>query len=64
MKAPHTPCLLNAQIHVGSADWQSGPEGVVSFGSNIRMPVSVVDKLGHMLSVGYVGNLLDEHLNS
>lgn len=58
------PCPLNAQIHVGSEDWQSGPEGVVSFGSNTGMPVSVVDKQGHMLSVDYVGNLLDEHLTS
>lgn len=64
MKAPHTPCPLNAQIHVGSEDWQSGPEGVVNFGSNAGMPVSVVDKQGHMLSVDYVGNLLDEHLTS
>ena len=58
------PCPLNAQTHVGSEDWQSGPEGVVGFGSNTGMPVSVVDKQGHMLSVDYVGNLLDEHLTS
>ena len=58
------PCPLNAQIHVGSEDWQSGPEGVVSFGAITGMPVSVVDKQGHMLSVDYVGNLLDEHLTS
>ena len=26
-------CPLIAQVHVGSEDWQSGPEGVVNFGS-------------------------------
>ena len=56
------PCPLNAQIHVGSEDWQSGPAGVVSFGDATGMPVSVVDKQGHMLSVDYVGGLLDEFL--
>ena len=56
------PCPLNAQIHVGSEDWQSGPTGVVSFGAATGMPVSVVDKQGHMLSVDYVGDLLDEFL--
>ena len=56
------PCSLNAHAYVGSEDWQSGPEGVVIFGSNTGMPVSVVDKQGHMLSVDYVGNLLDEFL--
>ena len=56
------PCPLNAKIHVGSEDWQSGPAGVVSFGDATGMPVSVVDKQGHMLSVDYVGGLLDKFL--
>lgn len=56
------PCPLNAQMHVGSEDWQSGLAGVVSFGAAIGMPVSIVDKQGHMLSVDYVGGLLNEFL--
>lgn len=55
-------CPTNAQIHVGSEDWQSGPEGVVSFGTATGIPVSVVDNQGHMLSVAYVGGLLDGFL--
>ena len=56
------PCPTNAQIHVGSQDWQSGPEGVVSFGDTVGIPVNVVSEQGHMLSVDYVGKLLVEHL--
>jgi hypothetical protein len=56
------PCPLNAAIHVGSVDWQSDPEGVMSFGEAVGLPVSVVDGQGHMLSVDYVGGLLDELL--
>ena len=37
------PRPLNAQIHVSSEDWQSGPEGVVSFGATTGMPMSIVD---------------------
>lgn len=43
-------------------DWQSGPEGVVSFGTVVGLPVSVVDGQGHMLSIDYVSELLDHHL--
>jgi len=56
------PCPFNAQIHVGSEDWQSGPEGVVAFGSAVGIPVTVVDGEGHMMSVDYVGGVLDKHL--
>ena len=56
------PCPLNAHIHVGSEDWQSGPEGVLNLGKAVGLPVSVVDGQGHMLSVDYVGGLLDVHL--
>ncbi|MDC1223799.1 hypothetical protein N8Z91_02820 [Ascidiaceihabitans sp.] len=58
------PCPLNAQIYVGSEDWQSGPEDAVSFGSITGIPVAVVDKQGHMLNVNYVGGLLDELLGT
>jgi hypothetical protein len=43
---------LNANIHLGSEDWQSGPDGVLSFGRAVGVPVSV----------DYVGGLLDEQL--
>ena len=56
------PCPINAAVHVGSEDWQSGPDGVLSFGRAVGVPVSVVDGQGHMLSVDYVGSLLDEQL--
>ena len=56
------PCPLNAQIHVGSEDWQSGTEGLVSFGAITGMPVAIVDNQGHMLSVDHVGGLLDGFL--
>ncbi|MDB4188013.1 hypothetical protein N9744_01280 [bacterium] len=56
------PSLTNAQIHVGSEDWQSGPDNVVSFGAATEIPVSVVDKQGHMISVDYVSGLLDGFL--
>lgn len=56
------PCPLNSEIHVGSEDWQSGPEGVVSFGKHLGVQVSVINGQGHMLSIDYVGGLLDHHL--
>ena len=56
------PCPLNAVVHLGSEDWQSGPEGVLNFGKAVGLPVSVVEGQGHMLSVDYVGGLLDDHL--
>ena len=56
------PCPLNAQIHVGLEDWQRGPAGVVSSGDATGMSVSAVEKQEHMLSVNYVGGLLDEFL--
>jgi hypothetical protein len=55
------PCPINAQIHVGSEDWQSGPEGVVNFCDAVGIPVNVISEQGHMLSVDYVGKLLVEH---
>ena len=58
------PCPLFAQIHVGSEDWQSGPEGVLNFGKAVGIPVSLVDGQGHMLSVDYVGGLLDVFLKN
>ena len=56
------PCPFNAEIHVGSEDWQSGPAGVVEFANAVGLPVNVADGLGHMLGTDYVGNILDRTL--
>ena len=56
------PCPLNAEIHVGSEDWQSGSAGVVEFANAVGLPVNVADGLGHMLGTDYVGNILDRTL--
>ena len=56
------PRLSQAEIHVGSADWQSNPEAVCAFGERVSVPVTVVEGRGHMLGVDYVGPLLDRWL--
>ena len=56
--------LNQAEIHVGSEDWQSNPETVRSFGEHASIPVTVVGGTGHMLGVDYVGPLLDRWLGS
>ncbi len=56
------PSPLNAQIHVGSEDWQSNPEQVQRFGELTKIPVTIVHGAGHMLPKSYVANLLDEWL--
>jgi len=56
------PSPLNAQIHVGSEDWQSNPEQVQRFGEQTKIPVTIVQGAGHMLPKSYVANLLDEWL--
>ena len=56
------PRLGQAEIHVGSEDWQSNPEAVRAFGERVSVPVTVVEGKGHMLEVDYVGPLLDRWL--
>ena len=56
------PCPLNAEIHVGSEDWQSGPSGIVEFAKAVGLPINVVEGHGHMLGVDYVGKILDNNL--
>ena len=56
------PRLNQAEIHVGSEDWQSNPEVVRSFGQHVSIPVKVVEGKGHLLGVDYVGPLLDRWL--
>lgn len=57
------PRLRDAEIHVGSEDWQGNPEAVSTFGSQTFIPVTVVDGKGHMLGVNYVSSLLDRWLS-
>ena len=56
------PCPLDAQIHVGTEDWQSVPDNVQAFGQAVGIPVHLAKGLGHMLGEDYVGPLLDRWL--
>lgn len=58
-QAGRFPCPLQAEIYVGSEDWQSHPTNVTAFGEAVGIPVEVVPGGGHMLGKEYVGNLLD-----
>lgn len=51
-----------AEIHVGSEDWQSHPTSVTTFGNATGIPVEVVPRGGHMLGKEYVGSILDRWL--
>lgn len=56
------PRLQQAEIHVGSEDWQSHPDNVRAFGGAAGIPVTVVPGGGHMLGKDYVGGVLDKWL--
>ena len=56
------PCPLDAQIHVGTEDWQSVPDNVQAFGQAVGIPVHLAQGLGHMLGEDYVRPLLDRWL--
>lgn len=56
------PCPLQAEIHVGSEDWQSHPTNVTAFGKAVGIGVEVVAGGGHMLGKEYVGGVLDRWL--
>jgi hypothetical protein len=56
------PCPLDAQIHVGTEDWQSLPDNVQVFGQAVGIPVHLALGRGHMLGEDYVGPLLDQWL--
>lgn len=60
--AGHYPAPLNAEIHVGADDWQSGPEAVSAFGRATGLPVRVIPGRGHDLGPDVVGPLLDAWL--
>lgn len=56
------PRPLQAEIHVGSEDWQSHPSNVTAFGNAVGISVEVVPGGGHMLGKEYVGRILDRWL--
>ena len=57
------PTLSQAEIHVGSEDWQSNPDAIWKFGEAFSIPVTIVPGKGHMLGSDYVGQLLDRWLS-
>lgn len=56
------PAPLNAEIHVGADDWQSGPDAVSAFGRATGLPVRIIRGRGHDLGRDIVGPLLDAWL--
>ena len=56
------PKLKQAEIHVGSEDWQSKPDVISVFGEAVSIPVNIVEGKGHMLGADYVSPLLDRWL--
>lgn len=63
MEAHCFPALSQAEIHVGSEDWQSNPDAISKFGEAVSIPVNIVQDKGHMLGKDYVGQLLDRWLS-
>ena len=63
MEAQCFPAFSQAEIHVGSEDWQSNPEAISKFGEAFSIPVTIVPGKGHMLGSDYVGQLLDRWLS-
>jgi hypothetical protein len=56
------PYLKNCEIHVGSEDWQSFPDNVISFSSLVNARVKLVKGAGHSLPKEYAAALLDRWL--
>lgn len=54
----------HCEIHVGDADWQSNPRGVLALGKLIGATVNVVPQAGHALPKAYVGNVVDQWLRA
>lgn len=57
------PPLSQAELQVGSQDWQSNPVAVRAFCDRVSVPITVVEGKGHTLGVDYVGPLLDRWLS-
>ncbi len=64
VEAGRFPAPLNAEIHVGSEDWQSHPAAVSEFGRATGIPVNVIPGRGHELGRDVVGPLLDRFLQA
>lgn len=64
VKSSEFPTPINAEIHVGSKDWQSLPEQVKIFGEATGIPVKIAEGQGHSLDKNYVGSVLDKWLAS
>ena len=64
VEAKQFPKLKQAEIHVGSEDWQSKPDAVAVFGEALSIPVNIVEGKGHMLGADYVSPLLDRWLKN
>lgn len=58
------PTPINAEVHVGSEDWQSFPEQVKLFGEATGMAITIVEGQGHTLRKEYVSKLLDTWLTT
>jgi hypothetical protein len=52
------PTPMNCEIHVGSEDWQSNPDAVLTFGRLVGIPVNVLPGNGHMLCKTYVQQVI------
>jgi len=63
IEAKQFPKLKQAEIHVGSEDWQSKPDAVTAFGGSVSIPVNIVEGKGHMLGSDYVSPILDRWIN-
>jgi predicted alpha/beta hydrolase family esterase len=58
------PKPLQANVHVGSEDWQSQPEVVSEFCQLIGAQFTLAPGRGHMLGEDYVGPVLDAWLSA
>ena len=64
VEAKQFPKLKQAEIHIGSEDWQSKPDVIAIFGEAVSIPVKIVEGKGHMLGADYVSPLLDRWLKN
>lgn len=56
------PAARHCEIHVGAADWQSGPAQILALGQHAGITVNFVSGRGHTLGKDYVGGVLDRWL--
>ena len=63
-QAGQFPRLDRFDVHTGSEDWQSHPDGVTRFFNLIGVQAVIAGGRGHSLGVDYVGKVLDDWLPS